>query len=262
MVVLGCMLAGLGAGLGGWLIWYGSQLDSRQTAQRIEDQIAELKSRATADPGAATNSPSKGTAAGKPPVVPSEAVQQIDDQFRNWAKEFLSNKERARLRFKEREIATSKKQLDMGQAYRAYYERALLNLRTVASSFKAEGVPLKVKTHGLPENIYSPFRADLLLGDEPLWAMETSPRNSAPDLPPRITLRRTRTKGLAPDYISFSFGDHLQNQLEGGKDMLTVFSDGPVGLLLNQDHTVPLDSFDHELQQILRAIVEYELTRD
>ncbi len=249
-IIAGILLNALGTGM----IVYGQHVkskgDSAEMSRALQDKVDNVLKRIDE------------VQEGEKDEASAVKISQIEQEFKDWAVEFLNNRELKKVELARTELDLVDNQLKVSNEWKPIYYYVLNTIESLAHAYNAEsGETIKVNFPPLPPNLFSEearnYGGEIIFPNNAVWHIKFSSWD-----PPR--------KEHAPSMIiGFSMGGSRSNydsvllisRLAG--NMLNINLDGPnVPTADGIEDVFPFDSYRETLKTIIRRLFEAQLLRD
>jgi len=249
-IIVGILLNALGTGM----IVYGqhvkSKVESSEMSRAFQDKVDNVLKHIDEVRVGANDEASAGK------------VQQIEQEFKDWASEFLKNREIRKVEFARTELNSVDAQLKVSNEWSRIFGYVLKTIESLANAYSAEsGETIKVNFPPLPPNLYSKqarkYDGNVVFPNEVVWQIKFSSSDPPKKEQPPSMLIGFRKEGDQYFYDSFLRISSFW------KDSFTVSLEGPnVPTSEGIEGLYPLDSYLDKLKTIMRLLFEAQLLRD
>lgn len=138
-VVVGAIYVAIGT----FVMRYGDWRESRADARRTHKKLSEIERKITSAKQGAS-SPQE-----------TEKLENIDQEFREWAAGFVKNKARSQLEVQQTRIGAVESEINRSEIWRPVLELFIETVRQVVQAYAAEtGSAISVKLSPLPANLF------------------------------------------------------------------------------------------------------------
>jgi len=247
-IIVGIVLNALGTGM----IVYGqhvkNKLESSEMSRALQDKVDNVFKHIDE----VRQEERDGGSAGK--------IEQIEQEFKDWASEFLKNREMRKIEFARTELNSVDAQLNVSKEWRPIYGYVLKTIESLVNAYNAQsGETIKVDFPPIPENLYSKeakeYCGKVLFTNEIVWQIEFSSGE-----PPR----KERPPSLSIDFMPkanlFLHSTLLISKL--GENGISINLWGPkVPTAEGIEGVFPRDSYRDKLKTIMRLLFEAQLLR-
>lgn len=250
-IIVGIMLNALGTGI----IVYGQQVkskgDSAEVSRVLQDKIDNVVRRIDEVREGEKNEASDGK------------IGQIEQEFKDWAAEFLKNREIRKVELARSELDSVDNQLKVSNEWKPIYEYVLKTIESLVQAYNAEsGETIKVNFPPLPPNLFSEeainYVGKIAFLNKVVWHIKFSSSNN----PPRKGDAPWMIIGFSMEGEPFKYNSHLMISRLGG-NMLNINLDGPnVPTAEGVEGYFPIDSYRDSLKTIMFHLFEAQLLRD
>jgi len=249
-IIVGILLNAIGTGI----MIYGqlvrSKVDNDEVSRVLQDKVDNVLKRIDEIREGEKDEESAGK------------VNQIEQEFKNWASEFMKNREIKKVEIARSGLDLVDKQLKVSNEWKPIYEYVLNTIESLSHAYNAEsGETIKVNFPPLPPNLFSKearnYGGKVAFPNKVEWhikfASSVLPRKN--DSPKMII-------GFSMEKNRYNY-DSLLMISSIGENLLNINLEGPsVPTAENIEGMYPLDSYRESLKTILRRLFEAQLLRD
>jgi hypothetical protein len=237
--ILGVVIVAIGT----YVVHYGDRRESKADARRTDEKLSEIQRRIASAKEVASS--------------PQEAqkLDSIGQEFREWAADFVRNKERNKLEVERTRIGKVESQLEKSEVWRPVLALFLETIRRSVEAYAAEtGKPLTVSFPPLPTNLYdknTAYTGIVDFGSKIRWTLELDRASDRRLMEfPAIWVRLHRGSKETPLAHLWSYaGDNTVN--------LTVASDALP--LADMEGAFPMKDYRDRLRRAAQRLVEAQL---
>lgn len=265
-LIIGGLVLG---GLGGWLVFRGTQLTARADTEGLEKLVnnvfTEIKATRESINLQPTKSQSDTAGAGTKEVVAArnaqERLSEIEQDFSEKAASYIKNRDIKKLALDRQRLEDRARELELSKTYRPFLQGVIDDIRAATRAYQSEAhLPIQCNLKDLPINLWEGDLEWVELGTvefpgKVVWGIALSiarPAAVARGIP-YITLdvRDPRFKPGSSDQIRFNATPE--------QFFFTQYGGGIVAAAKAPDH-VPLSSAKQSISTVIQALVEVQLS--
>jgi len=248
LIVLGIIIIAIGT----FILYLGSMRQSNQVNEEIQkklnmtsDKIDSLK---------------------KDPGINKESINEIDDEFNSWAKDFTNNKNAHQLNFEKENLDIQKKQNDLSIEWRPMYIYFTQTLKNLLDAFNQNNDwKIVYSIPELPNNLFSEefqnYVIKLKFNDRQSMLMAFfSSRSTAL---PNIYIANIYNKNIFEKEKKYSVTDvglgglTISPDIEVNEIRIYIIEHYYPLLKLKGDYS--LKDYEKSIKEILKTIIEYKI---
>jgi hypothetical protein len=164
LATLDAILGVIVAAIGTYVVHYGDRRESKADARRAEEKLSQIR-RQIASAREEASSPQE-----------TRKLDDIGEEFREWAANFVRIKERNQLEVERTRIGKVESELKNSELLRPVFELFLETIRKSVAAYAAEtSKPLSVRIPILPTNLYdrnAAYEGSVDFGSTVRWTFE------------------------------------------------------------------------------------------
>jgi hypothetical protein len=199
----------------------------------------------------------------------SESLKEIEvfeNEFNEWADDFLKNVESRQIAKKKSEILLREKEIELSKKWRHVYEYLIEVIFHMSAAFNTKSTSaIEFIFSELPENLYSEeaesYRARLIFDDNNAWEI-------------KFLIRRPYKCDEIPNVvISFFHGEHARQtsiyekstflilSFEADKKRIILAKDDPNLYIgdLKDSYSIEPNKYKDEIKELFKTLIEYQL---
>lgn len=249
-IVAGILLTAFGTGT----MIYGqlvkNKADSAEVSQVLQDKVDSVLKRI------------EEVREGEKEEVSSGKIHQIEEEFKNWAAEFLKDRERKKLELAKSGLDLVDTQLNISNEWRPIFQYVLTTIESLASAYNMQsGETIEVDFPPIPPNLYSEeasnYNGKVIFHNNFYWHI--SLRSSKPakkNNPPRmdISFHMGKEHYLRDSWLMI--GDY------DAKSFMITINGSNIPVTNGIEGTYPFDSYRDSLKRIICRLFEAQLLQD
>lgn len=190
-----------------------------------------------------------------------EGLQQVEDEFRDWARKFAANREGKLLALGKETLSSTQTELEYSDRLRPIFAEVVSTIRNYLRAHIAEAGTTLVTLDlpDLPENLYSKeYAGTVVLGDTMTWHIVVSAKRPASRTVAKLVIAlEPMSEELDPPSDSVKVIIYL-GKVVGGMAVTTVGDVPSVGPL---PRTISEEDPGSAIVQLVQGIVEAQLLR-
>jgi hypothetical protein len=249
-IIVGILLNALGMGIMVYGQLVKSKVDSAEVSRVLQDKVDNVLKRIDEVREGETDEASVGK------------IQQIEEEFKNWASEFLKNRELRKVELARTELDSVDVQLKVSNEWRPIFEYVLTTIESMAKAYNAKsGETIKVDFPSIPPNLYSEeasnYGGRVIFQNKVVWLVRfLSSKPPKKENPPQmiISFQKDEAKGYLGSYFSIKSIDD--------NSFITYLTGPNVPTAAGIEGKYPIDSYRDSLKPIMRRLFEAQLLRD
>lgn len=160
-IILGIVVVGIGT----LIIYVGGNRDSQSSQNEITAKINETQKKID---NLKFESNDK------------EKVSQIENEFHEWANDFVENKDKKRIFVEKKQLENKESRIKFNELYRPHFLLFLETTKNIIDAYNAKtGEKISYRISSLPMNIFDPnvekYKAQLIFNADVIWNIELKP---------------------------------------------------------------------------------------
>lgn len=248
-IIIGILLNALGMGIMVYGQLVKSKVDSAEVSRVLQDKVDDVLKRIDEVQGGEKNEASV------------EKIQQIEQEFINWAADFLKNRELRKVEMARTELDSVDAQLRVSDEWRPIFEYVLKTIDSMTKAYNAEsGETIKIDFPALPPNLYSEeaikYGGTVIFPNKAVWHilfLASSPPKK--ENPPSMYVDFSK-EGDSVRLISYFLISYLNE-----KSFRSYITGPDVPTAEGIESIYPLDSYRESLEIIMQRLFEAQLLR-
>lgn len=249
-IIVGIMLNAFGTGMIVYGQYVKNKFDSAEVSRVLQEKVGDALKRIDE------------VRVGEKDEISAGKIQQIEEEFKNWAAEFLKDRERKKVELARSKLDSIDMQLKVSNKWRPIFEYVLTTIESLAHAYNTQsGETIKVDFPPLPPNLYSEaaskYGGEVIFPNKVVWSIaflygEPPRKEDPPSMYVEFKLegdRRYLNSYLSiKDFDEKSFGTYLT-----GPNVPTAEGIGGI---------YPFESYRESLKSIMRRLFEAQLLQD
>lgn len=238
--------------LGTFLTYYGSSLNNKKDKQEITDKIEGFNEKLESISTQNIPSPEK-----------EKQVEQVKQEYMQWAEKFVSNKEEQLVELDKTDVALREEKISLNKQWHSIYSDFFTSITEMVNAYNSASGQEKVKfieNQQFPASIYSAtpdnFKVIIQFNDNLHWTIWLKVREPIKNkYLPSINISVAENKDFLK-YQSFNWGDlsfqpYSDNQIR--VETLNIFDKA------NFEEKYELGETRQELNDLLKKAFEYQI---
>lgn len=249
-IIVGILLYAFGTAMIVYGQYVKNKVDSAKVSQVLQDKVDDVLKRIDE------------VREGEKDEASDRNISQIEQEFKNWAADFLKNRERRKVELARTELNSVDVQLRVSDKWRPIFEYVIKTIESLAHAYNIEsGKIIKVNFPPLPPNLYSEaatnYDGEVVFPNKVLWSVvflsiKPPRKNHPPSM--YISFTREGDRGYLRSYIEIADFDKNTFRITlNGQNVPTT--EGIEGIY-------PFDSYRESLKTIMQRLFEAQLLRD
>ena len=190
-------------------------------------------------------------------------INRIEQEFKDWAAEFLKNRELKKVQLARTELDSVDAQLRVSNEWRPIFEYILQSIDSLARAYNAEsGESVKIDFPPIPPNLYSDeasnYGGKVIFPNKVIWDIEflsiKPPRERHPPSMHILFQKIEENENLRPSFFTIQYFD--------GKSFHAILGGPSLPTAEGIEGVYPLDSYRDSIKTIMRRLFEAQLLQD
>jgi hypothetical protein len=249
-IIVGILIIALGTGL----TLYGQHIKSRGDSSILQEKVENvLKS-------------IDETKKGEKDEATAGKMQQIEQEFRTWATEFLKDREQKKVALAKNQLDSVDEQFKVSNEVKPVFEYVLKTIESLARAYNAEsGQKVQVDFPTIPSNLYTQAAEDysgkVIFPSKVVWrvsffAIKPPQRKYPPCM--YVSFCLTEKESGLSRYCAIK----PRMMMKEFKEISVDLNGSGVPMTEGIEGTYPVESYRESLKMIVRRLFEAQLLRD